>query len=71
MAVTTYHTAVCVSVKKREREKLMPAQSSGLPTAGMKQAALHSDRSNNRNSWTELSLTYEQNWPYCGADMMA
>lgn len=30
----------------------MPAQSFGLPTAGIKQAALHNDKSNNRNSWT-------------------
>lgn len=51
MAVTTYHTAVCASGKKG-KERLMPAQSFGLPTAGIKQAALHNDKSNNRNSWT-------------------
>lgn len=36
----------------------MPAQSFGLPTAGIKQAALHNDRSNNRNSWT-ASVTHK------------
>lgn len=51
MAVTTYHTAVCMAVKKREAS-LTPAQSFGLPTAGIKQAALHNGWLNNRNSWT-------------------
>lgn len=41
----------------------MPAQSSVLPTAGIKQAALHNDRPNNRNSWT---ATVSHTWRELG-----
>lgn len=52
MAVTTYHTAVCVAVKKGKKKDLCQLKAMGSPQLELSRQLSINDRSNNRNSWT-------------------